>query len=369
MLKKPLCLVPFSQAFIRPDGQYRDCCSTSPQVVKFERKFNDWWTGPDMEKLRTNVSSNSLPKSCRRCTQHESATNTSMRISANKDNANFDITSKLPNRYQIAFGNLCNIGCWSCEENLSSVIQEEKRKLKILPENYVDPSIRFNLAWNSLRDNILASYDIHDEVLINIWGGEPTISKEFVEFLELLVKRGLSHRTRIEMFSNCHSPKPGFHELLQNNKWAHITILASLDAVGTAGEWIRYGSKWSRVEDNFIKFKDIADYIEIQCTLSVLTARHLPELVAYGKTHNTTVTPVPLQDPWYMSTSNWDGDIDVLGSEQEYLDAGLEKTWKLYCSTPLSGSSKSLKDYINQFTNRNRSVPFNPALDQFINSI
>ena len=365
-MKETQCIVPYSQAFIRPDGQYRDCCSSTPHVIKFEKNFNDWWTGPEMEKLRTDVSSEQLPRNCQRCTQHEGTTGTSMRISANKDNANFDINSQLPNRYQIAFGNLCNLGCWSCEENLSSVIQEEKRKLKILPENYVDPSIGFNLAWPSLRDNILASYNEHEEVLINIWGGEPTISKEFVEFLELLVERGLSHRTRIEMFSNCHSPKPGFQELLENNKWAHITILASLDAVGPASEWIRYGSKWNQVENNFIRFKDIADYIEIQCTLSVLTARHLPELMLYGKTHNTTVTPVPLQDPWYMSPAKWDGDIEVLGSQKEYEQAGLLKTWELYGSEPESGSSQTLKYYINQFTNRSRETPFNPALDQLI---
>jgi hypothetical protein len=67
-----------------------------------------------------------------------------------------------------------------------------------------------------------------------------------------------------------------------------------------------------------------------------------------------------------MSTGNWDGDLDVLGSEQEYLDAGLAKTWELYGSTKVEGSSGSLKYYINQFTNRDRLSTFNPALDQLI---
>jgi hypothetical protein len=88
--------------------------------------------------------------------------------------------------------------------------------------------------------------------------------------------------------------------------------------------------------------------------------------MAYGKTHNTTVTPVPLQDPWYMSPAKWDGDIKVLGSQKEYEQAGLLKTWELYGSEPESGSSQTLKYYINQFTNRSRETPFNPALDQLI---
>lgn len=62
MLKKPQCLVPHSQAFIRPDGQYRDCCSSTPHVIKFEKNFTDWWQGDTMSKLRENVSKDILPK-------------------------------------------------------------------------------------------------------------------------------------------------------------------------------------------------------------------------------------------------------------------------------------------------------------------
>lgn len=367
MIKKPLCIVPYSQIFLRPDGQYRDCCSSSPQILKFEKNFNDWWSGETMTTLRNSVSENSLPKNCERCSQHESSTGQSMRVTVNKENQNFNLSSKLPNRYQIGFGNLCNLGCWSCEESLSSVIQEEKRKLGILPITHVDPIIKFNKAWPSLRDSMLASYKEHDEILINIYGGEPTISKEFVEFLELLVEQKLSSRTRIEMFTNCHSPKPGFQKLLSNNDWAHITILASIDAVGSAGEWIRYGSDWNSVYKNFLGFNELADYLEIQCTLSVLNAKHLPELTQFGNDHSVLVTPVPLQYPWYMNPVKWDGDLAILGNQKEYEEIGLLNTWKLYSSDVQSGSSLALKNYINQFTNRSRTTPFNKELNQLIN--
>lgn len=357
MLKKPICIVPYSQAFIRPDGLYRDCCSSTPHRTQFESNFSDWWQGSIMNDLRNSLST-SLPEHCRRCNQHEQANNESMRLTVNKDNANFDLTSPLPNRYQIAFGNLCNLGCWSCDESLSSVIQEEKRRLNLLSNDYQDPSIKFNQAWPSLRDAIIESYNYHDEVLINIWGGEPTISKEFVEFLETLVKLDLAKRTRIEMFTNCHSPKEGFQNLLRDNKWAHITILASIDAIGEAGEWIRYGSSWPKVYDNFCQFKSLADYIEIQCTLSVLNARHVPELNSFAKEHDTKLTLVPLQDPWFMGTSNWDGDLSILGSFEEYQAQGLEKFWNLYATTPRIGASLALKKHLTQFSNRSLNKLF-----------
>jgi sulfatase maturation enzyme AslB (radical SAM superfamily) len=217
-------------------------------------------------------------------------------------------------------------------------------------------------AWPSLRDSILASYDEHAEVLINIWGGEPSISKEFVEFLELLVSKGLSSRTRIEMFSNCYSPKEGFQDLLKNNSWAHITILASIDAVGSANDWIRYGSSWDKVYSNFLLFKDVADYLEIQCTLSVLNASYLPKLNQFAREHQVPMVAVPLQDPWYLSVGNWDGDLDLLGNQSEYIEQGLEKTWDLFGSTVRVGAKIALKDYIQQFTNRT----VNPDLQQYL---
>ena len=369
MFKKSLCVVPYYQAFIRPDGQYRDCCSTSPHTIKFEENFTDWWNGNAMSSLRNSLQSDILPNQCKRCSQSESIGSSSMRTIVAAASKNADIKPTLPNRYQLAFGNICNLGCWTCEENLSSVIQEEKKKLKILPIDFVDPSIMFAKAWPSLQETILKSYEEHDEILINIWGGEPTISKDFVEFLELLVKKGLSSRTKIEMFSNCHSPKDGFQELLKNNEWAHITILASMDAVGEAGNWIRYGSNWDKVYNNFLQFKDIADYIEIQCTLSVISARHLPELSQFAVNHSVPLTHIPLQDPWYMNVSNWDGDMGILGSELEYQKYGLDTTWKLFSSTPIIGASQSLKNYINQFSNRTNDVAtFNPNLHKLINS-
>jgi MoaA/NifB/PqqE/SkfB family radical SAM enzyme len=362
MPKNPLCIVPYSQAFIRPDGKYRDCCSSTPHVVKFEKNFSDWWQGSIMTNLRKELNADDLPNNCKRCAQSEHAGLSSMRTVVWKDNENFNLASQLPNRYQIAFGNLCNLGCWTCEEKLSSVIQEEKRQLNILPIDYVDPSIQFALAWPSLRDSILASYDEHPEVLINIWGGEPSISKEFVGFLELLVEKNLSSRTRIEMFTNCYSPKEGFQELLKNNSWAHITILASIDAIGSNGAWIRHGSNWDKVYNNFLQFKDVADYLEIQCTLSVLSARYLPELTQFAKTHEVALTAVPLQDPWYMSVSNWDGNLGLLGDKQDYIEQGLEKTWDLFGSTYKIGASRSLKDHVLQFTNR----IIDPTLQQYL---
>lgn len=364
-MKKSLCKIPYSQAFILPDGQYRDCCSTTPQVIKRYKNFDDWWSGPEMSNLRENLLGDTLPEQCRRCEQGASAGQQTMRDVGERECSD-DI--KYPNRFQLGFSNICNIGCWSCWEDLSSVILEEKRKLKILPVDYVDPLIGFQDAWPSFKQAILKSYEENDTVLINIFGGEPTVSKEFVAFLELLVEKNLSHRTKIEMFTNCHGPKDHFQKILSENKWKHITILASIDAIGPANDWVRYGSTWNSVYDNFKKFKNLADYIELQVTLSVLNASLLPKLEEFCQTEGVNRTITLLQDPWFMSVANWNGDIEVLGNEKEFEDAGLIDTWNIFKSTEKSGSSQALVDYIKQFSNRTTDTSkFNSALHKVIN--
>ena len=125
---------------------------------------------------------------------------------------------------------------------------------------------------------------------------------------------------------------------------------------------MRYGSTWNKVYANFVQFKDVADYLEIQSTLSVLNAQYLPELNQFARDHNVPLTPVPLQDPWYLSVSNWDGNLDLLGNKAEYIEQGLEKTWDLFGSTIKVGAKTALKDYIQQFTSRT----VNPGLQQYL---
>jgi len=313
-----------------------------------------------MTSLRDSLNGDQLPEQCNRCDKARAMGQDSMLDVGERD---VDKVGLLPSRYQIAFSNVCNIGCWSCYEGYSSVIQEEKRKLNILPEGYVDPTIAFNNAWPGLKETIFKSYDEHDSILINVFGGEPTISKEFVEFLQELVDRNLNGRTRIEMFTNCQNPRPGFQKVLKNNVWEHINILASIDAIGSANDWIRYGSDWKSVETNLRQLRDIADHIEIISTLSVLNAKLLPEMKRYCINNSIHHTTQILTEPWFMSVLHWDGPIDLLGRKSEYEDVGYGDTWNQFKSQPRSGSHKALIDYINQFDRRSDQI-----LEDLLNS-
>jgi len=361
-MTKSLCKIPYAQAFMNPDGSYRNCCSTTPQILGRETDFIKWWKGREMEHLRDSLQGEKLPTQCSKCQNEKEADQDSMLDVGWRDVKSI---GELPSRFQIGFSNICNIGCWSCDENFSSVIQEEKRAMGILPVDHIDPRKSFGENWPSFKDHILKSYEEHDSILINVFGGEPTISKEFVEFLQTLVDLGLNERTRIEIFSNCNDPRDGFRTLLIDHKWEHISILASIDAIGHANDWIRYGSNWESVERNFHEFRKVADYIEIISVLSPLNASIFPELKRYCDDKNIKHTTQLANYPWFLDVLKWDGPIEFLGKEKDYDSVGYKDLWNKFSSNKTDGCQKHLIDYIKTFKNRKTHQIFDDLIASY----
>lgn len=337
-------------------------------TMRRKDNFNSWWSGPEMESIRKELFSENLPHRCRACQYAEDIGTKNLRQSSWEYNKDFSIDSKYPNWFQISFSNICNIGCWTCYEGCSSVIQEEKKKLKLLPADYVDPYYGFLEAWPDYKETIIKAYREHDTVLINLFGGEPSVCKEFVDFMQELVDLGLNKRTKIEMFTNCYKPKNHFQELLYNNDWNHISILASIDAVGKANNWIRYGSEWKNIESNLINFKGLANYLEIQTIVSVLSVKHLSELKKFSDDHDIPLRYNLLLDPWYLGITNWDQDPNMLVDKEDLISVGMADVWNKIGSEKREGCSQRLKTYINSLNRSTDISDFNPYLHELINN-
>jgi sulfatase maturation enzyme AslB (radical SAM superfamily) len=66
------------------------------------------------------------------------------------------------------------------------------------------------------------------------------------------------------------------------NKELKITVGVSLDAIGPRAEYIRYGTKWSKIEENLKKLLQIP-YIQVVITpcISLFNVMHLPDYLDY----------------------------------------------------------------------------------------
>ena len=342
-----ICAIPFIEAFTNDRGGYRNCCDTDPQLHSQPGEtLIQWWTGQPMQDFRGKFSE-SLPLECHRCELQESVQGRSFRTAVNKTVDIDNLTVTWPSRWNIIFGNICNLACWTCSEYASSVIEQHKRTIGILPANFVDPQEHFEQNWPELKQSILSSYDHHSEVTLTILGGEPLYNPLVLDFLGELIKLGYSLRTKLEFHTNATKYTAKVDRLLAKGNWQYVCAFLSLDAVGAKAEWLRYGSRWDDIVNNVAKFKQAADYVEVQCILSVLNIGDLPSLNQFCVQQSIPLKIMTLADPKHMSLSAWSGS--ELIKRSVLADIGFEQYYDVIGTACDPESVTKIRKYIQQF--------------------
>jgi MoaA/NifB/PqqE/SkfB family radical SAM enzyme len=255
-----------------------------------------------------------------------------------------------PSRWNLRFGNICNLACWTCNEHASSVIAQHKKTINILPENFVDPEKQFQLSWSGLEQEVLKSYQYHSVVTLTLLGGEPIYNKNVANFLSKLINLGLASRTRLEFHTNGTKINP---KLFDKDVWNYVCIFVSIDAVGRKSEWLRYGSRWADIETNIEFYKSVANYIEINCTLSILNINDLPALDQYCKSIKLPLSITLLHGPKFMSIKNWINDKSII--DNTVRNNQFDYFYNLVGCEPDNTSLTQLRDYIVQF----KSIRYN----------
>ena len=345
-----LCAVPFIQTFSAPSGGWRNCCAADPQIRSNPgQTFDQWWTSKDMQDFRSKFGGTNLPSECQKCSMHETTYGHSLRLSVNKTVGLNTISVTYPSRWSIIFGNVCNLACWSCGENSSSVIEKHKQKLKLLPDNFESTQKKFQQQWPDIKANILKSYQYHKIITLTLLGGEPLYNKDVLQFLDDLRQQGLSHRTTLEFHTNATRFTRQIQKILSTKTWNYISMFLSLDAVGKKAEWLRYGCNWSKICNNISGLKQLCNYVEVHCTLSVLNIRDLVDLQKFCNVYELPLKINLLVMPRMMSIKYWDGDKELLlrDIDQNHHDFG--NLYKLVGSSPILGNKNLLVDYIRSF--------------------
>lgn len=362
---KPFCTVPFAEGFSGIDSAFRNCCTADPQIASLPgQTFTEWQQDSRLVKFKQRMYNGQWPSECYKCQIQEQASGESFRTAVNNSvvvNKNFE---EWPSRWNLKFGNVCNLACWTCNEYSSSVIAQHKKIINILPENFVDPKNKFQTLWYTLEADVLKSYEYHDMVTLTLLGGEPMYSKTVSRFLSRLIDLNLQSRTRLEFHTNGTKINK---KILVKNTWNYVCVFLSLDAIGKKSEWLRYGSKWSAIESNVNFFKSVSDYVEVHCTLSVLNINDLPALDKFCKSVDLPLKIVLLSSPEYMSILKWPGDKQVIADSDYLLDNGFAHYYDLIGNKADNTSIIQLRNYINQFNLiRGNLADYDPILARAI---
>jgi organic radical activating enzyme len=355
------CNIPYVRGFVLNNGSFRNCCSAIPPI-KSNEPWDRWWhNNEEMNNFREELTHNQFPKSCEACKIREEMNNNSFRKDINKLYPT--INKNYPNSWSIMFGNTCNLSCWICSETASSVIEKDKRKLNLLPNNFSSPNILFNEKWENTKNSILETYNHHMTVTLNLLGGEPMYNKLVSDFLILLYNKGLSKRTKLEITTN--GTKSNLLKYIKKENWNYIYFAVSVDATKKRAEWIRYGCDWDSINSNIELLKEHSNYVELHCALSILNIMDLPNLHDYASKKEMKLIINPVLSPSHFNIKKWDGKNTLI--RKDFEDRNLSQYFDLIGIESTSGTSVSVQSYIKQFDSiRKPLVEFDKELYDFI---
>lgn len=318
---KTFCIYPWIHLHAYPTGEAYPCCHAEmkPGIVGNCRTqtLEEIWHGNPMQKLRSDMLSETPHAACTRCYEQEESGFFSGRRSANKHHGH-NIKKLEENPFEmtywdIRFSNLCNLKCRSCGHIFSSQWYQDQAKLA--GDDWRDRNTVLNYAGRTETDmweQLIPHLDYVEQIYFA--GGEPLLMEEHYNILEELVTRG---RTDVRLIYNTnftHTDLKGRSVFEYWKKFKSVAVGASLDALGSRGEYIRKGTNWAVVEQNRRDMLAICPEVDfyISPTLSIMNAWHLPQFhrawVEQGLIRAQDLNVNILQDPAHYR-------IDIAPSE------------------------------------------------------
>lgn len=207
--------------------------------------------------------------------------NQSHSLGMDESNIDFDKFYKLYKSDQYLWLNLqptnkCNQACIMCGPGASSKIEEE------IKQNFSNHWFGHLPYFHVYKDISKLAQHRHPKGRIYLSGGEPSIMKEVINYLDSIQN---PHEVQIDFNSNFQSWNPKFWEIL--SRFKRLNILASIDGIGEISEYHRYLSKWNIVERNVLKVKNMLPQADLRINpaWTMFNIWKLSDLAAWCQKH------------------------------------------------------------------------------------
>ena len=354
----------------------RPCCSFhGNQIWRDQNQIQKvnlvtWHQKSQLVELRDQLSNDQWPSECHVCKELESqGRGDSMRLNAQSSYAHYqpeDIT------LEIRPGNVCNFACQTCWPEASSRVTDFYQRAGIDTTQDWTASDEHSITITQERHPL--DLDKIGTVLprikdIVILGGEPFYDPNCKKLLAWLVEQQCTANLLIFTNGSCID-----REMLQNYP-GKITLIFSIDAMGEAAEYIRFGTRWSEVCDNYLYSRSRPDInTRVNITVSAYNfhlvgklvewlAQDWPEVVSFGVAST-------VNNSWFMDESvlpllsrAW--IVEHLQNTLGYLDhADIEQYQRINAQNALSAIVDRLQDMPFDAIKYQRFVDFVAAMDR-----
>ena len=222
---------------ISNDLVVRPCCEWSDDPEWKQNNHLSQLTLLDWQQslstFRHQLAQGQWPAQCRSCEQAEGANRGSMRGDGDSAYAHYQCDDIV---LEIRPGNVCNFACQTCWPAASTRVAQFHHRAGMIDIKSVDSTAIEN--FNHLEP---IAHKIRDLVIL---GGEPFHDKHCLKFLHWAVD---NLTARIIIFTNGSAIDWDWIDAYSNK----IVLVFSIDAIGKPAEYIRFGTDWSVVEQNF----------------------------------------------------------------------------------------------------------------------
>ena len=360
------CILPWMSAYVNTDSTTWSCCINKEMQNEGEVKFHtlpaDWKNDISImensveelmnnnyfKQLRLDMLNGVKNKNCSDCYKLEERTGHSYRQDFNETydeyfNKVFETheDGSIDNFEMIyldfRFSNLCNFKCRSCRPEWSSTWAKEAASNHNHPYKDWDGHIpRHNLTEKEFIDKFKDTFKTVKRIYFA--GGEPLAAKEHYWILKHLIEVGntdvwVEYNTNLSMLKNA--------ELKLSvvdywKKFSSVNIRVSIDGSGKKGEYIRKGTDWELIENNFKYIKENLPNVilGIASVFQLTNALHLPDfyedwvekgLLDDNLFHHSNI--IPLTGPEQLSSHILPKNVKFLVREKwnRFMDRNLKE--------------------------------------------
>jgi organic radical activating enzyme len=234
---------------IRPNGNAQPCCRFRPaDFSKYKQLSNvniDFRNSDSWVNVRQKMLNGEKISECNQCyIEERSGLETPRTLKLPRRDADWPSTTNIAKLefLEIAFSNLCNLACVSCNSTYSSTWGTEDYKRDKLSNKKV------LIEHNNDLDNL----DLSNIRTVKIIGGEPFMDQN--RFIRLLEKLELSKINLLVSTNGTVLPNEKLKSLM--DQCDELMLEVSLDGVGTVNEWYRWPTKMSKVEEVMNQYQD-----------------------------------------------------------------------------------------------------------------
>lgn len=352
------CILPWMHINVGLPDVYRPCCNTgkayrnnnNKEITINDYSFKEAFNGPEIKLLREQLNNGERPSICDVCWKKEDAGISSEREFFNgayttswfEEQADgITLTgSRTPNYSKLTkptlkfldmeFDNICNLQCRMCSQHSSDQIWKTfdlltERGLPI-PTSLQNHDRSNQYKYKPEEKKQYAKEMIAEGIdTFKVTGGEPMLSKDFLEIIDFCVDNGFAEDMILRITSNGTKFSKTILDKLKAFKLVRLTI--SVDGTGNTYEYIRYPFTWKQIDK---RLKEIMSHpwirTEYSCVVQAYNWLNIHELINYVSTNGNTS----------YNYINFDFKMNPLGSEfsPEYLpdwilDEGLDRIQKV----------------------------------------